>query len=64
MHLNSIFVYKTLTFQMKSYILQENLLDSDLILVDSSSSFSIERLNKTQDMQLFRLVNKMSHVTI
>ena len=64
MHLNSIFVYKTLTFQMKSYILQENLLDSDLILVDSSSSFSIERLNKTQDMQLFRIVNKMSHVTI
>ena len=64
MHLNSIFVYKTLTFQMKSYILQENLLDSDLILVDSSSSFSIERLNKTQDMQLFRVVNKMSHVTI
>ena len=64
MHLNSIFVYKTLTFQMKSYILQENLLDSDLILVDYSSSFSIERLNKTQDMQLFRIVNKMSHVTI
>lgn len=49
---------------MQSYILQENLLDSDLILVDSSSSFSIERLNKTQDMQLFRIVNKMSHVTI
>lgn len=49
---------------MQSNILQENLLDSDLILVDSSSRFSIERLNKTQNMQLFRIFNKMSHATI